>query len=271
MKRSFSSITLFGFLAGISIFCFAVFSHGAKISTFFDPRGFLLVVGGAMASGMISFNGRSVIKALKSIFTNLFPYQVTPQELTREIMAMIEWSRLLQKEGRLGFEAKFRSAEIKDPFIRFGLQLISANYPKAELKVLLQNFIDTIFEREVVQVSVLQSLAGYSPAYGMVGTLVGMVIMMGHMGSDVSAIGPGLSVALLATLYGLLWAQMVFKPSAEKVLQTQEIMKYRHHLLMECFLLINDGESAFKIQDHVNSFLDPKLHIDLVKNKGHDS
>ncbi len=264
MRRSFSFITAFGLVFGISVFCYAILAHSANIRMFFDLNGFLLVAGGAMASSMIAFHGRYVFRSLTSIFSNLFPYHITPKELTREVRMMIEWSRDLQKEGKKGFENKVKSANLKDPFIVFGLQLLSADYPKEELDYLLQNFINSYYERQMVQVTILHTMAGFSPAFGMVGTLVGMVTMMGHMGSDIASIGPGLSVALLATLYGLLLAQMIFKPAAEKVQQTQEMVKYRHSLLKECFLMIQSGENAFKIQDHVNSFLDPSIHIDLA-------
>ena len=87
------------------------------------------------------------------------------------------------------------------------------------------------------------------------------------MGSDISNVGPGLALALLTTLYGVLLAQLFFKPCAEKVKQNVEILRHRNYILMESLVLLSEGKSSFEIQDHINRFISPNFWIDLTKTK----
>ena len=87
--------------------------------------------------------------------------------------------------------------------------------------------------------------------------------MLDNMGGDISKIGPGLAIALLTTLYGVLFAQLVFKPAAEKIQQTMEIVRYRHIIIKEAFILIAQKKGHFEIQDKLNSILAPYLKVDI--------
>jgi len=110
-------------------------------------------------------------------------------------------------------------------------------------------------------------MAAASPAFGMIGTLIGLIIMLGKMGEDPSALGPGLAVALLTTLYGVLFARLVFMPAAAKILQREQILRFRNYLVAEGLSLLADRKSPRFIQDKMNSFLDPAIHFSIDKMK----
>ncbi|MBL6935595.1 MAG: MotA/TolQ/ExbB proton channel family protein, partial [Alphaproteobacteria bacterium] len=130
---------------------------------------------------------------------------------------------------------------------------------------ILENTVNTTFGRNMVQVMVLKYMAAAAPAFGMIGTLVGLMVMLDSMGGDPSSLGAGLAVALCTTLYGVLVARLVLLPAANKLQQRQEILRFRNQLLVEGFIMLADKKSPRNIQDTMNSFLDPSIHFDIDK------
>ena len=117
----------------------------------------------------------------------------------------------------------------------------------------------------MVQANILNSMANFCPAFGMIGTLVGLVIMFEKMGSDISAIGIGMALALLTTLYGVLITQLILRPASEKVRQREEIFRFRNMLISEGISLIADGKDSLTIQDNLNSYLDPNIRFSAAE------
>ena len=140
-----------------------------------------------------------------------------------------------------------------DPFLVFGVELLITGYDGQEVRDTLQNVTDNTYERNMVQVNILRSMGGTAPAFGM----IGMIVMLDTMGSDPSALGEGLGVALNTTLYGVLLARLIFVPVANKLQQRQEILRFRHDLVVEGMALLAEKRSPRFILDRVNSFLDP--------------
>ena len=97
----------------------------------------------------------------------------------------------------------------------------------------------------------------------MIGTLIGLIVMLDTMGSDPSAVGAGLAVALNTTLYGVLLARLIFVPAAYKLQQRQEILRFRHDLVVEGIALLAEKRSLRFIQDRMNSFLDPTNRFNI--------
>ena len=112
----------------------------------------------------------------------------------------------------------------------------------------------------------MKTLGTYSPAFGMVGTLVGLVIMLGNL-SDPESLGPSLSIALITTLYGVLFAQLLFSPISSKMTQREEIVRFRNYLVTEGLCLLAEKKPPRFIQDKMNSFLDPAIHFNIDKDK----
>ena len=103
------------------------------------------------------------------------------------------------------------------------------------------------------------------PAFGMIGTLVGLIIMLQQMGEDPTQLGVGLALALITTLYGVLFARLVFIPAASKIQQREEIVRFRNYLVAEGLSLLAERRSPRYIQDKMNSYLDPAIHFSIDK------
>ena len=106
-----------------------------------------------------------------------------------------------------------------------------------------------------------------APAFGMIGTLVGLIIMLDSMGGDPSSLGKGLAVALATTLYGVLFARLLLLPVADKVQQREQIVRFRNVLVAEGLSLLAERKNPRFIQDKMNSFLDPSIHFNIDKMK----
>jgi chemotaxis protein MotA len=120
----------------------------------------------------------------------------------------------------------------------------------------------------MVQALILKNMAAAAPAFGMIGTLVGLVIMLESLATDPESLGPGLAVALLTTLYGVLFARLVFLPAASKVEQKEGITRFRNFLVTEGFSMLAEHKSPRFIQDRMNSFLDPSIHYTIDQRGG---
>jgi chemotaxis protein MotA len=143
--------------------------------------------------------------------------------------------------------------------------LLLTGYRGDELREMLENVTEAIYEKNMSTAYILRTMGSYSPAFGMVGTLVGLIIMLDNLGGDSSKLGKGLAVALLTTLYGVLMSHLIFKPAAEKIQQKEELIKFRNMLLTEGFVLLSESQDSITIQDKLNSFLDPENHFNVVK------
>ena len=104
----------------------------------------------------------------------------------------------------------------------FGVELLITGYDGQEVRDTLQDATDNTYERNMVQVNIFRSMGGTAPAFGMIGTLIGLIVMLDTMGSDPSALGAGLAVALNTTLYGVLLARLIFVPAANKLQQDRK-------------------------------------------------
>ena len=109
----------------------------------------------------------------------------------------------------------------------------------------------------------VKDFAAGAPAFGMVGTLGGLNGMLGAMGGSPEDLGAGLAVAMLTTLYGVLFARVLFLPAASKMQQREQIFKFRNSILVEGFALLAEKKSPRFMQDALNAFLDPSIHYDI--------
>ncbi len=172
----------------------------------------------------------------------------------------------MQKEGILSLEAEAKKTPGWDGgFLRFGVELITTGYTGDEVKRILSNTVESTFERNTVRADILKSMSSAAPAFGMVGTLIGLIIMLDKMGDDPTQLGAGLAVAMITTLYGVVLSRLVFSPAASKLSQREEIARFRNFLVAEGLAMLADKASPRHIQDRMNSYLDPTIRYDIDK------
>ena len=256
--------TILALIISLALFAWAVASGTSNYLVFWDVPSIIIVLGGTMAASFISYEARYVILSLKLIGKIITAPRIGRNLLQAEVGRIIKWAYIVQKSGLPALEAEAAKAVKSDKILRFGIDLVVSGYSGEEVRQILNNMIDTSFGRNTVLVSILRAMGAAAPAFGMVGTLVGLVIMLDNM-QDPSALGPALAIALITTLYGVLLARWVFLPTASKVLQREEIVRFRNYLVAEGLSLLADRKSPRFIQDKMNSYLDPSLHFNIDK------
>ena len=258
--------TILGLVFSLLLFGWAIASGTANYMVFLDVPSIIIVLGGTMAATFISYEARYVILSLKLIGKIVFAPQIGRGLLQAEVGRIIKWAYIVQKSGLPALEVEAAKSVKSDKILRFGMDLVVSGYTGEEVRQILTNTIESSFGRNTVPISILKAMGAAAPAFGMVGTLVGLVIMLDNM-SDPSNLGPALAIALLTTLYGVLLARWVFLPTASKVLQREEILRFRNYLVAEGLVFLADRKSPRYIQDRMNSYLDSSLHFSIDKMK----
>ncbi|WP_142850311.1 motility protein A [Telmatospirillum sp. J64-1] len=255
--------TILGFLAGVGLFLGSIMLSSDNWWIFLNAPSFVMVIGGTFAATFIAFEPRYVMQALRILQSILFAHKIGRAILTNEVGRVIRWGYLTQKGGLPALEADAGKLKGQDKFLSFGVNLVITGYTGEEVRQILANTIESTFQRNTVPADILRHMAATAPAFGMIGTLVGLIIMLDNMGSDPSKLGPGMAVALITTLYGVLFARLILIPASAKVQQREEIVRFRNYLVAEGLALLAERKSPRYIQDKMNSYLDPSLHFDI--------
>jgi chemotaxis protein MotA len=251
MFISFSS--LFGVLAGTAILGWGITRATSDWQLFVNGPSAAIVLGGTITSLFIGYRYNQIFAALFAIVRSFLRQKITLQSQSKDIGTIINWSKKYQAEGVKVFEEL--ASNQRNPFLKYAANLVSTGYTLEELETLLENSIEENYYKSLNKVKVLNNMASAAPAFGMIGTLIGLIVMLSNM-DDPSQMGPGLSVALVTTLYGVFFARFVFTPTAIKVKQSLNMLRAREYLVLQGILLILQKKSSFYIQDYLNAYLD---------------
>lgn len=203
-------------MVGLGLFVGSIFISTDNYLVFVSLSSALMVVGGTLAATFIAYEARYVLLALKLIFKIFRAPQMGRGQLTGEVGRVVKWGYLLQKKGINALEQEAERVAKDEPFLGWAMEVVITGYNGDETAEMLHNAIDNAFGRNLVPVSILKSMAAAAPAFGMIGTLVGLVIMLDKMADDPTSLGAGLAIALITTLYGIVAARFFFLLAAAK-------------------------------------------------------
>jgi chemotaxis protein MotA len=245
--------SLVGLILAMVLVVASIIAGGGTIAGFVDPASVLVVFGGATAAVLISFplkNFLSMFGVMKKVFT----WKLDPvQDIIDQLVSLAETAR---RDGLLALES--RLDEVENPFIVLGVQMAVDGTRPEVIEDILRTELDALATRHRDGKSLLDTMGKYAPAFGMIGTLLGLVIMLGDM-SDPSKIGSGMAVALLTTLYGAVAANCLFLPFADKLGFTNKQELLSMEIIVRGILAIQAGENPRVIAQKLNTFIPPKL------------
>ncbi len=246
------------------LFLGSIFISTDNYAIFVSVSSLIMVVGGTLASTFLGQEARYVMLALRGMLSIFGVHRMGRNVLNNDVGRIIRWGYVAQKSGLIALDAEAKKVE-GDDFLSFGMEMLLTSYAGDEIRANLTSVADTAFERNMVPANILRGMGATAPAFGMIGTLVGLIIMLDNMGSDPKQLGPGLAVALNTTLYGVILARMIFIPAANKLTQRWQIMRFRHELILEGLSMLADRKNPRYIQDRMNSYLDPAIRFDIDK------
>jgi|ETN02SMinimDraft_2_1059926.scaffolds.fasta_scaffold90860_1 chemotaxis protein MotA len=255
--------TLVGILVGIILFLQAIISSTDQYGSFLHIPSLIMVVGGTIAATFIAYNERYALQALKAVISIFSKNKVDQKTLLADVEKIISWGEIVNKGGIRELENQWDEKENENPIIKFSMEMVFMGEKSETIYKETETLVTNIHFRRMVSVDVLDTMASFAPSFGMIGTLVGLVILLNNM-ADPAALGAGMSVALITTLYGVLFQNLLFKPAARKVEQNNGMLNYKDMLLVEGIAMLPDKKHPIIIQNHLNSFLNPDNHFDVA-------
>ncbi len=225
---------------------------GGDLGVFVDIPSVILVFGGTIASAFLSFPMERV-KSFLNVLMKTFKYPLpsVPEEIDR----VVQFANLARREGLLALEEKLESLE--DPFMVKGLRLVIDGFPAETVRDIMEIEIDSLSNRHAQGKVILDTLGAFAPAFGMIGTLIGLVQMLNNL-KDPSGIGKGMAVALLTTFYGAVMANTIFLPLANKLEARAKEEASLRELMIEGILSIQAGDKPALVKEKLRSFVPPK-------------
>ena len=246
---------------GFALVLGAVMLSTHSLLAFFSIEGLVIVVGGVIAVAFMSFEAEDVHKALagvRSLFKRTEP--AARDGLHHDMTEIIAWAAVVKEKGVRWLETTLSKSGIEDPFVKYGLNMVVSGYSPEDVRAMMETAADAAFERDSIAGDVLQSMTSHAPAFGMIGTLVGMVAMLSTLSDNVSSVGSSLSVAFLSTLYGVVSARVLYMPAAAKLRQVASNRRFRNQLVTEGMVMLVGNKSPMYVKDRLNSFLRPEWH-----------
>ncbi len=244
--------SLLGILSGIFILLLAVY-QGGDLGTFWQPQGFMITFGGTMAAVLISYPLKRIMR-LFGILKNAFVGHA--QSASEVIGALVNMAQKARREGLLALEDEVE--ELPDPFMKRGILLVVDGSDPELVKSILETELAFVEDRHRGGQKIFQTAGTVSPAFGMIGTLVGLIQMLGHLDTP-EAIGPGLAVALTTTLYGVLLANLIFIPIAGKLQSRSQEEILMKEVMIEGILSIQSGDNPRILEEKLEAFLPPRV------------
>lgn len=252
---------LLGFLVASGFIYMAMGELKVESSFYFDEIALLVVGGGTLSALIISFPPQFLLHFIKA------PYDF----IKRPKLATVESIKMLIEISLKGNQAKSQirsllNSKKLDPFLMEGAELLTAGLPFEDFKGILTERIYRNRQRDEQKVDLFRRLAKYPPAFGLVGTVLGLISLMRSVGQGANpgTIGLNMALALIATLYGLAFANFVLAPIAENFQKTADDRKVFCELLLEGLLMIHQKKSPIAVQEMLNSFVETEQRVDVL-------
>ncbi|CUB03404.1 Flagellar motor component MotA [Marinomonas fungiae] len=215
-----------GIISGLALIVGAIFYGSSDFSIFINIPGIMIVIGGTIAATLVTFQFKDTMAALRAMFIVFAQDKQDPQAM---ISTMLSLTKIARREGLIALSR----VDADSPFLKRALGMASDASDEEYIRKTLQADIDSLKMRHYVVQDVFKKMGTYAPAFGMLGTLIGLIQMLAQL-DDPETIGPSMAVALLTTFYGSLLATVIFNPIAGK-------LKARTILEIQTLEIIRDG------------------------------
>ncbi|MGE3334504.1 MAG: motility protein A [Rhodospirillaceae bacterium] len=229
---------------------FAAATSGISPQALLSIPGLIIILGGTAAATLISFNWSTIRRAWRAtwiIFTR------SGRQTNRDVADLTALSRAWHRNSLAEMTQAIAATE--SPFLKMGAEMLTDSaLPRAAVHHALQNHIERLRMRERAEAQVFRAMAGYAPAFGVMGTVFGLAQMFANVGSsNITAISTGLGTALLTTIYGVVLAYGLFRPFAARLEQRSEQRVRRMHLLRDALDLMAEKKSPSLTQEFMRA------------------
>lgn len=244
-------LTPIGITVGFIMISLAILSSGGRegVVTFIDIASFFIVIGGLIGSLLINFKFEQ-IRLFSTVLRESF--RKNDQKVSELIRLFIQLSERARKEGLLALEDELE--DVDDEFIKKGIMLAIDGIEPEVINEIMNAEIIALEDKHQKGRILLEKAGEYAPAWGMIGTLIGLVLMLNNL-EDPSSLGPNMAVALLTTLYGTVLANLVFLPMAGKLENRTEEEIFLKQIIIEGIIGVQSGQNPRILEEKLSAFL----------------
>ena len=242
--------TIIGIFSGLALIFGAIMS-GGQVQTFVNIPSVMIVVGGTLAATLITFPLGEVLQAFQAAKLVFTQKKVDPNDVVRLIINVANLSR---RQGLVAL-SKVRT---DNPVFKKALMLIADGAPEELIRHTLRIEIEAMRQRHATAQDVFKKMGAYAPAFGMLGTLIGLIQMLGTL-DDPKTIGPAMAVALITTFYGSFMSSLFFLPVAGKLKSRTQVEIINLEIIFEGALSILENNNPLLIYEQLSSFIPPRL------------
>lgn len=249
--RVFMDITtIIGIVLGFALLLIAMVM-GGSFGAYVDVPSLVIVIGGCIAALLTAFPLASLLGLPKVAQKVIKGAKTDPNSLIEQLVGFAEIAR---RDGILALEGM--TAEMKDDLLIVGIKMAVDGTDPELIEQILEADVENMMTRHGVGKSMFDAAGRYAPAFGMIGTLIGLVAMLANM-SDPSAIGAGMAAALLTTMYGAVVANVLFLPLADKLALRSEEEVLIKSIIVKGVMSIQSGDNPRVVEQKLKTFLPP--------------
>jgi len=243
--------TLIGIILGTALVVSAIVMGGG--AGFINAPAMMITIGGAFAATLMNFPLPKIIGTIRIVRKAFANQDANHIALFKQLD---DFAVRARRDGILGLENDVENLD--DRFMKRGLQMAVDGNPAEIIESVLEQDISSMLDRHEIGHSIFQAIGNYAPAFGMIGTLIGLIQMLRNL-EDPSSIGLGMAVALLTTLYGAIVANMVALPIAGKLEQRTKEEEAIRRMVLEGILSIQQGDSPRVTKEKLHCYMSPAL------------
>lgn len=248
--------SLIGPIAGIALILGSFIMEGGELGSLIQVTAALIVFGGTFGAVVFSFTQEQLLGAVMATKRVFFNQHVDQKEIITEI---VRYATKARKEGVIVLEKEAKNAS--DSLIKLGLEAVSDGADPSLVRDLMETQLSQMEADSLANQKVWEAAGAYSPTFGIIGAVMGLINVMKNL-ADPSALGAGIAVAFVATIYGLIGANLVFIPMNTKIKNKDHHMFLAKQMMIEGILSIQAGESPALIERKLQAFI-------LEKKEGH--
>lgn len=230
---------------------------------FINPPSIMITFGGTLAATMIHYpmpQFLAIVPILRNVFTTSTE---TPNEAIDTLVNLAEKAR---REGLLSLEADVDMTE--NEFLKKGIQLVIDGTDPELVREIMEIELEYLEERHRVGVGLFEAMGFYSPAFGLVGTLIGLIGMLKALGEDINTLGPKMAIALVTTLYGAVFANFLALPIGGKLkVRSGEEIQLKQ-VMIQGIICIQEGNNPRIVRQKLMSFLSPAARREMEEAEG---
>jgi len=242
--------TIVGLVMGFALIVGAILL-GGSLNAFMSLPSVVIVIGGAVCATLVS-NPLSRVKSILGVASKAVLHKTTPPE--ELIGTLVSYAEVARRDGILSLESQCQ--DIDDPFIVRGIQMAVDGTDPELIEQIMNTELENLVERHESGKALFDAIGKYAPAFGMIGTLIGLVAMLSNM-EDPSAIGQGMATALLTTLYGTIFANVFALPISDKLAKRSNEEVLRKTIIIKGVMSIQSGDNPRVVEQKLKTFLPP--------------